>query len=387
VPAGATKDYYAILGVNKTATGDEIRHAFRRRAREVHPDVNPAADAEERFKELNEAYDVLSDPRRREMYDRFGTVGSRAGSGPTPGGRPGGGAYADVGDIFSGINMEDLFSTFFGGAYSAQRGRAARIEGRDMSIAVYVSLAEAALGVEKEVVYDRLAPCDVCGGSGAGPEGHVVTCPDCGGTGQRVMQRQTLLGVMQTAIPCERCGHTGTIIEQACDECQGTGRAPDRERISVHVPPGVGDGQQLRVRDMGEAGVRGASAGDLIVTVRIKPDEYMQRDGDDLHCSARVSITQAALGADVPVCGVLEDNEIHIPAGSQPGDTVRLKARGMPRVRGGGRGDLIVHIDVEVPRKISGRQKELLLELSDELGDATDAEKSPMQKLKDWFTG
>ena len=321
------------------------------------------------------------------MYDRFGTTGRAGAPGPTPGGWPGGVGYGDVGDIFSGINMEDLFSTFFGTAYAAQRGRSVRTEGRDMAITVYVTLQEAALGVEKEVVYDRLAPCDVCGGSGAGSDGRVVTCPDCRGTGQRVMQRQTFLGVMQTAVPCETCGRTGQVIEQPCEECQGTGRAPDRERISVHVPPGVGDGQQLRVRGMGEGGIRNAPAGDLIVTIRIKPDEYMQRDGDDIHCSARVTITQATLGAEIPVCGVLEDNEIHIPAGSQPGDTVRLKGRGMPRVRGNGRGDLILHIDVEVPRRLSKRQKELIQELADELGDAAQAEKTPLQKLKDWFTG
>jgi len=192
---------------------------------------------------------------------------------------------------------------------------------------------------------------------------------------------------MQTVGPCERCGSTGQIVEQPCEECQGSGRVPDRQHVNVSIPAGINDGQQIRLRGMGEAGIRGAAAGDLIIGVRIKEHESLHREGNDLHCKSTITITQAALGADLKSCGLLENNEIHVPAGTQHGDTVRLKGRGMPRLNGGARGDLIVHLGVEVPKKLSKRQKELLKELADELGDATRAERSGLEKLKDWLRG
>jgi len=385
VPAG-TRDYYQTLGIDRSASADEIKKAFRRKARELHPDVNRSADAEERFKEVNEAYDVLSDAQKKQQYDTYGSVGRG------PGGPGGGGGYqyVDLNDLFGGgsggFDMGDLFSAFFGGVAGAQRG--ARLEGRDMAMSMSVTLKEAATGVEKEIVLDRLAPCDVCGGSGAAAGSTVVTCPECHGTGQKVSVRRTFIGNMQTVGPCDRCGATGQIVEQPCEECQGSGRVPDRQHVNVSVPAGIRDGQQIRLRGMGEAGIRGAAAGDLLVTVRIQPDEFLHREGDDLHCKSSVTITQAALGADLTVCGLLEDNTVHIPAGTQHGDTIRLKHRGMPRVGGGGaRGDLIVHVGVEVPKKLSKRQKELLKELADEFGDKTRAERSGLEKLKDWLRG
>lgn len=385
MPSG-TRDYYGLLGVERSASADEIKKAFRRKARELHPDVNKAADAEDRFKEINEAYDVLSDPAKKQQYDTYGSVGGRG-----PSGGPGGyGGYVDLNDLFGGgaggFDMGDLFSTFFGGV--AGGGRGVRREGRDMAMQITVTLEEAATGVEKEIVLDRLAPCDVCSGTGATPGSNVVTCPDCNGSGQRVQMRKTFLGTMQTVVPCERCGATGQTIDEPCDECQGSGRVPDRQHVNVQVPAGIANGQQIRLRGLGEAGIRGAAAGDLIVTVRVKEHELLHREGNDLHCKATVTITQAALGADVTICGLLEDNTAHIPAGTQHGDTVRLKGQGMPRVGGGGsRGDLIVHVGVEVPKKLTKRQKELLSELADEFGDAKRAEKSPVEKLKDWLRG
>ena len=385
MPAG-TRDYYQALGVERSASAEEIKKAFRRKARELHPDVNKAPDAEERFKEVNEAYDVLSDPQKRQQYDTYGSVGRG------PGGPGGGGGYqyVDLNDLFGGgsggFDMGDLFSAFFGGVAGAQRG--ARLEGRNMAMSVSVTLKEAGTGADKEIILDRLAPCDVCGGSGAAVGSSVVTCPDCNGTGQRVSVRRTFIGNMQTVGPCERCGSTGQIVQQPCEECQGSGRVPDRQHVHVTIPAGIRDGQQIRLRGMGEAGIRGAAAGDLIVTIHVKPDDFLHREGDDLHCRASVTITQAALGAELNVCGLLEDNEVHVPAGSQHGDTVRLKHRGMPRVGGGGsRGDLIVHLGVEVPKKLSKRQKELLQELAGELGDQTRADRTPLEKLKDWLRG
>lgn len=388
MPAG-TRDYYETLGVERSASADEIKKAFRRKARELHPDVNKASDAEDRFKEINEAYDVLSDPAKKQQYDTYGSVGNRGGG---PGGGPGGYQYVDLNDLFGGggsaggFDMGDLFSAFFGGVQGARRG--VRLEGRDMAMTIAITLEEAARGVEKEVVVDRLAPCDVCGGSGAAENSSAVTCPDCQGTGHKVNVRRTFLGDMQTVGPCERCGSTGKTIENPCEECQGSGRVPDRQHVTVSVPAGINDGQQIRLRGMGEAGIRGADAGDLIISVRVKEHELLHREGNDLHCRSTVSITQAALGADLTICGLLEDNEVHIPAGTQHGDTVRLKSRGMPRIGGGGsRGDLIVHVAVNVPKKLTKRQKELLTELSTEFGDATSAEKSGLEKLKDWLRG
>jgi len=386
VPAG-TRDYYEVLGIERSASADEIKKAFRRKARELHPDVNRAADAEDRFKEVNAAYDVLSDPQKKQQYDTYGSVGGRA-----PGGSGGGGyQYVDLNDLFGGggaggFDMGDLFSAFFGGVQGAQHG--SRLEGRNMAMNLTITMKEAATGVDKEIVLDRLAPCDVCGGSGATPGSTVVTCPECQGSGQKVTVRRTFIGNMQTVVPCDRCGATGKIIENPCEECQGSGRVPDRQHVMVNVPAGIHDGQQIRLRGMGEAGIRGAASGDLIVSVHVKPDEFLHREGNDLHCKATVTITQAALGADLNVCGLLEDNEIHVPSGTQHGDTVRLKGRGMPRVGGGGsRGDLIVHLGVNVPKKLSKRQKELLKELATEFGDHTRADKSGLEKLKDWLRG
>jgi molecular chaperone DnaJ len=380
MPAGATKDYYAILGVDRSATEQEIKHAFRRKARELHPDVNSATDAEERFKEVNEAYDVLSDPQKRQMYDRYGTVpGAAAG--------PGGGGFYGPGEDFFGFDMSDLFSAFFSGIYGGARGSRIRREGRDMALSIQITLEDAARGADKEIVLDRLATCDVCGGTGTAEGGRVITCPECNGTGQRVTLRQTFLGTMQTMAPCERCGATGQIIENACPECQGSGRVPDRQRITIHIPAGIADGQQVRIPGMGEAGIRGAAAGDRLGTVRIRPHEDIHRHGDDLHCQVRVSMTQAALGADIRGCGLLEENEVSVPAGTQDGDTVRVRGRGMPRQSGSGRGDLIVHVTVEIPKKLTKRQRELLHELADELGDKTRAERSTLQRLKDWLSG
>ena len=379
-----TQDYYEIIGVERSASAEEIKRAFRRRARELHPDVNKSPDAEDRFKALNEAYDVLSDNAKREQYDRFGTVGRG------PSGSAGGYQYVDLGDLFGGgggFGMGDLFSAFFGGVANAASGRGARLEGRDMAIQLTIELSEAATGAEKEIVLDRLAPCDVCGGSGSADGSGVSACPDCHGSGQRVTVQNTFIGQMQTSTPCRNCSATGHVVDTPCDECQGSGRVPDRQHVNVTVPAGIRDGQQMRLRGLGEAGIRGAAAGDLIVTVRIKPHEYLHREGDDLHCKVSADISQAALGTEIELSGLLEDEKVKIPAGTQHGDTVRLKGRGMPRMNASGRGDLIVHVGVTVPKKLSKRQKELLTQLAEELGHAAGKEPSPLERLRDWLTG
>ena len=371
------KDLYEILGVEKTATDDEIKKAFRRKARQLHPDVNKAPDAEDQFKELSEAYDVLSDPNKRSQYDRFGTI---------PGASGGGSGYVDFSDIFgSGFGMGDLFSSFFGGAASSSPQ--VRKDGRDMGVGLRLTLEEVAAGAKKEIVYDRLAPCPDCGGSGMGPDGREVTCPDCQGRGRVVTVQRTFLGDMQTASTCPRCSGTGTTIENPCPECEGQGRVPDRQRITVEVPAGIRDGQQLRLSGFGEAGMQGAASGDLIVTCRIKPHDFFERDGDNLHTRVNVSIVQACLGADIEVQGIMEDEvvTVHIPEGCQNDQVVRTRGFGMTRLKSEARGDLFTHVTVTVPKKLTKTERELLVQLAKEMGEDVAEERTRFQKIKDVF--
>lgn len=377
------KDLYEILGVSKDASDSEIKKAFRRRARELHPDVNKAADAEDQFKELNEAYDVLSDPNKRAQYDRFGTIPGAAG-----GGYGGGSGYVDFDDLFGGGfgGMGDIFSSFFGGQ-GGQGGRPARKEGRDMGVGLRITLEEVARGVEKEIVYDRLAPCPDCKGTGLGENGKVVTCPECGGKGRVVSVQRTFLGDMQTATTCKKCNGTGSSIENPCPECEGQGRVPDRQRVTVKVPAGIRDGQQLRVGGFGEAGIQGAQAGDLIVTCRVQPHEFFERDGDDLHGRANISFIQAILGAEIEIDGIMPDEkvQVRIPAGCQNEQVVRVKGFGMPRLKSDIRGSMYVHVNVVIPEKITKKQRELLEQLAEEMGEEVAAPRSPLQKLRDAF--
>lgn len=372
------KDLYDVLGVSKTATDEEIKRAFRRKARELHPDVNKAPDAEERFKELNEAYDVLSDTQKRAQYDRFGTIPGAASG-------PGGGSYVDMSDIFGGFDMGDLFSSFFGGAAGGRGGM--RREGRDMGVGLRLTLEEVATGVKKEIVYDRLAPCESCGGSGLGEDGHEVECVQCHGSGRVVTVQRTFLGDMQSSSTCPACGGAGKVIDHPCEDCEGQGRVPDRQHVTVDVPAGIREGQQLRVSGFGEAGVRGARSGDLIVTCRIQPHEYFEREGDNLHARANISFIQAILGADIELDGVFVDEKVlvRIPEGCQNEQVVRVKGMGMPRLNSDIRGDMYVHISVLIPKKVTKKQRELLKKVADEFGEEVAAPRSPLQKLRDAF--
>ena len=374
------KDLYAILGVSKDATDAEIKKAFRRKARELHPDVNKASDAEDRFKELNEAYDVLSDANKRAQYDRFGTIPGAAG-GPT------GGYNVDFEDIFGGGfgGMGDIFSSFFGGAAG---GRATvRKEGRDMGVGLRLTLEEVAAGAKKEIVYDRLAPCEVCNGSGKAEGGKEIDCPDCHGRGRVVTVQHTFLGDMQTASMCSTCGGTGKVIDKPCEECEGQGRIPDRQHVTVEVPAGIREGQQLRVTGFGEAGMHGARPGDLIVTCRIQPHEFFEREGDNLHARANVSFIQATLGAEIEIDGIFHDEKVmvRVPEGCQNEQVIRVKGMGMPRLKSTERGDMYVHITVLIPKKVTKKQRELLEKVAEEFGEDVAAPRSPLQKLRDAF--
>ena len=372
------KDLYEVLGVEKNATDDEIKKAFRKKARQLHPDVNKAPDAEDQFKELNEAYDVLSDPNKRSQYDRFGTIPGAAGAG-------GGAPYVDFSDIFGGgFGMGDLFSSFFGGGATNTQ---VRREGRDMGVGLRLTLEEVAAGVKKEIVYDRLAPCPDCDGSGMGADGKEITCPECHGQGRVVTVQRTFLGDMQTASTCPRCNGIGTTIENPCPECEGQGRVPDRQRITVEVPAGIRDGQQLRLSGFGEAGMQGAQSGDLIVTCRINPHDVFTRDGDNLHREIEINIVQACLGAEIEVDGIMEGEKVlvSIPEGCQNDQVVRTRGFGMPRLRSEARGDLFSHISVIIPKKLSKRERELLEDLAQEMGEEIPEQRKGFRKIRDVF--
>lgn len=375
------KDLYEVLGVGKDASEADIKKAFRRKARELHPDVNKAADAEDQFKELNEAYDVLSDPAKRAQYDRYGTIpGASGGAGY-------GGGYVDFEDLFGGGfgGMGDIFSSFFGGGAGSTRQQ--RREGRDMGVGLRLTLEEVATGAKKEIVYDRLAPCPDCEGTGFGEGGKEVTCPECNGRGRVVTVQRTFLGDMQTATTCSHCGGTGHTIDNPCPECEGQGRVPDRQRLTVEVPVGIRDAQQLRLSSFGEAGLRGAASGDLIVTCRIQPHEFFEREGDNLHARANISMVQAALGAEIKLDGIIPDEVlcVRIPEGCQNGQVVRVKGAGMPKFRSDARGDMLVHVSVTIPKKLSKSQRELLEKLADDLGESVSEARTPLQKLRDAF--
>ncbi len=376
------KDLYEVLGVSRDASEADIKKAFRHKARELHPDVNKAPNAEEQFKELNEAYDVLSDANKRAQYDRFGTIPSAAGT--SAGGY--GGGYVDFEDLFGGGfgNMGDIFSTFFGGGGG---GRAARREGRDMGIGLRITLQEVACGVKKEIVYDRLAPCPDCGGSGFGPHGKKVTCPECNGKGRVVTVQRTFLGDMQSQATCSKCNGSGFIIEDPCPECDGQGRVPDRQKVSVDVPKGIRDGQQLRVTGYGEAGIQGADSGNLIVTIRVQPHEFYERDGDDLHAQINIPMVQATLGAQIEIDGILEDEKVpvRVGEGTQNDQVIRVKGYGLPRFRSDKRGDMYVHVNVEIPKKLTKHQREIMQELAEDMGSDFSDTKSPLQKLRQIF--
>ena len=351
------KDYYAILGVDRSADDATIRKAFHAKARKMHPDVCKEPDAEERFKEINEAYAVLSDAEKRSYYDRHGSIDGFGQGGP------------DLSDIFGG----------------ASGGRAVRVDGHDMGATMVITLQEAATGCSKEVAYNRLSPCKSCSGTGCAEGGKEVSCPTCHGSGQVVTQQRTFFGNMQSRSICPDCGGCGVKIDNPCPECDGQGRSPDRERVSVRIPAGINDGQQLRVQNFGEAGIRGARSGDLIVTVRIAEDETFQRAGDDLHIRVEVGMAQAALGCTLLVEGIMPDEEIEveIPAGCQYDDTVRVAGKGMPRMRRDGRGDLIAHVDVVVPKSLTEEQREILVRFAKTMDEEVNAKRTPWQRIKD----
>lgn len=367
-----TKDYYEVLGVARDASGDAIKRAYRALAREHHPDVaSDKSKAEHHFKEINEAYEVLSDPGKREQYDRFGVVGN---------GAPGGGDFG-----FGPGGFGDIFDMFFGNVRGAAHGRRGGPErGSDLRYDIEITLEEAYNGTSREIVFDRLAPCATCNGTGARPGTMVVPCDRCGGSGAVRSARQTPLGQIVTQAACPRCGGEGHVIAQPCETCAGRGRTELQTRLTVTVPPGVDDGSRIRIAGSGEGGARGGPPGDLYVYLTISPHRIFTREGRETFVTIPVSFTEAALGATIDVPSLAGEVEMTMPAGTQSGTTLRLRGYGMPSVRGSQRGDHHVTVNVVVPTKLNKRQRELLEAYAEEGGDAV-AERTFFERVKDAF--
>ena len=359
------KDYYEILGVDRNTDQRSIKRAFLKLARTLHPDVNKEPDAEERFKAVNEAYSVLSDERKRANYDQFGDPNGPGGFGSE---------YVDMSDIFGGGfgGINDIFDSFFGGGGSA---RAARTRGRDMGIALRISLEEAAAGCAKTIAYDRLAPCDDCGGSGVAEGGKETACDRCHGTGRVTEVQRTVFGPMQSQMTCPVCHGSGRVVDNPCDTCQGEGRTPSHETVRVDIPAGIHSGQSIRVSGRGEAGVRGDESGDLVVTVQIAEHERFERQGDDLYAVTYIDAIDAMLGTTVHMDGILADEhiDVEIPAGCQYGQQIVVGNKGMPRLGATGRGRLIAVVNVTTPDDLSEDDIATLREIRDRRAGASGA--------------
>ena len=354
----AQTDYYELLGVDRSASEAELKKAFRRQARELHPDVNTEdPNAEARFKEVAEAYEVLSDPEKRATYDRYGRDGLRQGG------------YAPNFDGFG--SFSDIFDAFFGGGGGmfGGTGRAGPAQGGDVAARVRIDLAEAAKGVSAEVSYEVVARCETCHGNGAEPGTPIETCPRCEGTGQLRAVSRTPFGQVVRATACDVCDGDGKVPTQPCHTCQGRGRMVENKTIEVDVPAGIEDGQRIRLSGRGHAGERGGPPGDLYVLVTVREDKRFVRDGNDLVTALDVPAPLAALGAELEVPTLDGPHEVKIAAGTQPGEVVVLRGQGMPAIRSGRRGDLRVVVNVVIPKKLSKHQRDLLQELSSSLTD------------------
>jgi len=360
------KDYYDILGVPRGATQDQVKQAYRRLAREHHPDVRKDdPQANERFKEINEAYYVLGDPDRRLQYDRFGQVGEMPASG--------------FGDAFS--PFDDLFEMFFGrGPRTATRtAEDEALRGADLRYDLEVTLEEAARGVERTITFERLETCTTCFGTGRERGASPETCPTCRGAGEVRYQQQTVFGYFTQVATCRDCGGRGTILRHPCKECQGTGRRAGSRDLVVKVPPGADSGTRLRLPGEGEGGVHGGARGDLYVVIHVRPHPVFAREGADLFCEVPITMVQAAVGDEIAVPGIEEPTTLPIPPGTQPGVRLRLKGKGMPDLRGG-RGDLYVRLRVEIPTDLSAEQQQTLLRLAELRGEQVRPQKRSLWK-------
>ena len=358
------RDYYEVLGVSKGASDDEIKKAYRKTAKKYHPDLNPDdKEAEAKFKECNEAYEVLSDPQKKARYDQFGF----AGVDPNYGAGQGAGGYGPGGFGFEGdIDLGDIFSSIFGGGGGFGGGFGSRNpnapqRGRDIQSSVTISFEEAAKGCKKEVDISRIEDCSQCHGTGAAEGTSPKTCPECQGRGVVNIQQRTAFGVMSTQRPCSRCGGKGKIIETPCSKCSGKGKVRKKTKVDINIPAGIDNRQVVNVRGYGDSGVNGGPSGDLRVVINVKPHKLFERDGFDLWYEKHISIVEASLGAEVQVPTLENDIKYTIPPGTQSGEVFKLKGKGIQRLNGVGKGDLFVRVIVDIPKDLTPEQREILM--------------------------
>ena len=362
----ANKDYYEVLGLQKGASDDEIKRAFRKLAVKYHPDRNQGnAEAEEKFKEINEAYQILSDPEKRAKYDQFGSA-AFDGTGGFNGGGFGG---------FDGFDMGgfgDIFESFFGGGGGSSRRRNGPVRGNDIEYTVTLTFEEAVFGVEKEISVTRSENCEHCNGSGAEPGTNVKTCPTCGGSGQVRVQRQTPLGSFVSTSTCDHCHGSGKITETPCKECRGKGHIRKTRKIKVNIPAGVDTGNVMPLRGQGEHGLRGGSPGDWYVKINVTPSKTFTRKGNDVYIDAHISMAKAALGTEITVATVDGNVKYTVPAGTQSGTMFRLKGKGIQRVNSSGKGDQYVKVIVDIPKSLNKAQEEALYAFMKASGEEVD---------------
>ena len=373
------RDYYEVLGVSKGASEDEIKKAYKKMARKYHPDLNPGdKSAEEKFKEVNEAYEVLSDADKRARYDQYGHAGvdPNFGAGGFGGGFDGGFDFGDLGDIFG---------SFFGGGFGGGRrtNPNAPQRGESIRMSIAISFEEAAFGCEKEVTVERYETCDTCHGSGCAPGTSPEVCPDCHGTGTVQVRRQTPMGVFATSSPCPKCGGKGRIIHQPCKDCRGSGMMRKKKTIQASIPAGIDNGQTISIRGQGNAGRNGGPAGDLLITITVRPHELFRREGTSVLCEAPITFTQAVLGAELEIPTIDGKVKYTLPEGTQSGTTFRLKGKGIPSINGRGRGDQYVTVYIETPRNLNKEQKEALKKFAAAMGeDEASGQKPFFKKFK-----
>lgn len=374
-------EFYDRLGVSKDASQDEIKKAYRKMSKKYHPDINKEPGAEEKYKEVQEAYETLGDEQKRAAYDQYGAAGANGGFG---GGAGGFGGFD--GNGFGGF--EDIFSSFFGGGGGMRNPNAPR-QGDDLQYRVNLSFEEAVFGVEKEVAYNRESTCSTCSGTGAKPGTSPVTCSRCHGSGVINVDTQTPLGMMRRQVTCDVCHGTGKEIKDPCHTCHGTGHEKKTHKVSVKIPAGVETGQQIRLQGQGEAGFNGGPYGDLFVIINVLPSKQFERNGSTIYYNMNISFVQAALGDTVEVPTVHGDVEMTIPAGTQTGKTFRLKGKGAPKLRGGGQGDQHVTVNIVTPTKLNDAQVEALKNFAAAGGDkvVNPKKKGFFNKMKDAFDG
>jgi len=370
------RDYYEVLGVSKSASKDELKKAYRKLSKQFHPDINKEPGADEKFKEVKEAYEVLSDDQKRAQYDQFGHVDPNQGFGG-----------GDFGGGFGGF--EDIFNSFFGGGGGRRRDPNAPRQGADLQYTMTLKFEEAVFGKETDIEIPREETCDTCNGSGAKPGTKVDTCKHCHGSGQLNVEQNTPFGRIVNRRVCHYCNGTGKEIMEKCSTCSGSGKVTRRNKIHVKIPAGVDDGQQLRVAGKGEAGINGGPPGDLYIVFHIRSHEFFERDGDDIYCEMPITFVQAALGDEVEVPTLHGKVKLKIPAGTQTGTKFRLKGKGVPNVRGYGTGDQHVLVRIVTPTKLSEKQKQLLREFAEVSGQSPigEHEESFFSKVKRAFKG